>query len=178
MRQNGPEPRPGRAGPARRTRARARAALAAIARLGAALCAAWILAGAFAAPAAAHALATASAPENSPLGLGRNPAPARALAERPQAPESPPESAFAYAQTAVDNAFFTRGPKTLEMAGDGTRGDNRAQNKQFEDAKKQAEREAGRKMTPDERRRFHDEVTGQDYGWDDLVEVAKDILKK
>lgn len=62
-------------------------------------------------PAAAHAL-TPTAPlaaENSPLGLGRNPAPARALAELPQAPESPLESAFAYAQTAVDNAYATRG---------------------------------------------------------------------
>jgi hypothetical protein len=62
-------------------------------------------------PAAAHALTLAEplAAENSPLGLGRNPAPSRALAERRQAPESPLESAFAYVQTAVDNAYATRG---------------------------------------------------------------------
>jgi len=62
-------------------------------------------------PAVVHAttLATASAAENSPLGFARNSAPSRALANRLQAPESPLESAFAYGQIVVDNAYATRG---------------------------------------------------------------------
>jgi len=65
-------------------------------------------------PTAAHALTLAAplAAENSPLGLGRNPAPDRALAELPQASETLLESAFAYGQTAVDNAYATRGGET------------------------------------------------------------------
>ena len=65
-------------------------------------------------PAVVHAttLATASAAENSPLGFARNSAPSRALANRLQAPESPLESAFAYGQIVVDNAYATRGAVT------------------------------------------------------------------
>jgi stage V sporulation protein SpoVS len=62
-------------------------------------------------PAVVHAstLATLFVAENSPLGLARNLAPARALADRLQAPESPLESGFGYAQIVVDNAYATRG---------------------------------------------------------------------
>jgi stage V sporulation protein SpoVS len=62
-------------------------------------------------PAVVHAttLATPFAAENSPLGLARNLAPVHAQAEPLQAPESPLESAFAYGQNVVDNAYATRG---------------------------------------------------------------------
>jgi hypothetical protein len=62
-------------------------------------------------PAVVHAttLATPFVAENSPLGLGRNPAPAHAQAESLQAPELPLESVFGYGQIVVDNAYATRG---------------------------------------------------------------------
>ena len=62
-------------------------------------------------PAVVHATTLAAPPaaENSPLGFAGNFTPARALADRPQAPESPLESGFAYGQIVVDNAYATRG---------------------------------------------------------------------
>jgi stage V sporulation protein SpoVS len=62
-------------------------------------------------PAVAHAttLATPFVAEKSPLGLGRNFAPAHAQAEPLQAPELPLESAFGYGQIVVDNAYAIRG---------------------------------------------------------------------
>jgi len=67
----------------------------------------------------AHAriLATAPAAENSPLGFAGNSAPARALASRLQAPESPLESAFGYGQIVVDNAYATRGGANIVYRG-------------------------------------------------------------
>jgi hypothetical protein len=69
-------------------------------------------------PAVVHAttLATPLAAENSPLGLARNAAPAHALADPLQAPESPLESAFGYGQIVVDNAYATRGFSAAESA--------------------------------------------------------------
>ena len=95
-----------------RTRLR-RSPLAALLRVWARLLVAAIAVGAI--PAAAHARTQAEplAAENSPLGLARNPAPACALPELLQAPESPLESSFAYTQTAVDNAYATRGGLAL-----------------------------------------------------------------
>lgn len=68
-------------------------------------------------PSAAHArpLIAHVAPENSPLGLGRNPAPARVGAELSQTPESPLEGAFGYGQVA-SGAKATRGTTTLYRA--------------------------------------------------------------
>ena len=65
-------------------------------------------------PAVAHAsiLAVASAPENSPLGLATNPAPALVGAEQYQALKTPLESAFGYGQLASDSAYATRGTGT------------------------------------------------------------------
>jgi RHS repeat-associated protein len=53
---------------------------------------------------------------------------------------------------------------------DGTPGPNDAQNKQARDAKKEIEKNIGRKLTQDEIREFHDYITGQDYSYHELVE--------
>ncbi|MEJ7772945.1 MAG: hypothetical protein WKF51_13660, partial [Geodermatophilaceae bacterium] len=54
--------------------------------------------------------------------------------------------------------------------GDGTPRTNIAQNKQFNDAIKTAERQLGRKLTKDERSAVHREISGQDYGFHDIVD--------
>ena len=53
---------------------------------------------------------------------------------------------------------------------DGTPGNNRAQNKQFEGAVKEIERKSGRMLSDKERRQLHDQITKQDYGYWDIVE--------
>ena len=62
------------------------------------------------------------------------------------------------------------------MANDGTPRTNTAQNKQFNDAVRQAERETGKKMSQDQIQRLHREVSKQDYSFKEIVEAAKDIL--
>lgn len=58
----------------------------------------------------------------------------------------------------------------ITLATDGTPRNNQAQNKQFADAVKKIEREIGRRLSKDEIRRLHDEITGQDFGFDEIVE--------
>ena len=53
---------------------------------------------------------------------------------------------------------------------DGTPSNNSEQNKQADDARKEIERELGRKMTKDEKREFHDHVSGQGYGYHELID--------
>jgi hypothetical protein len=74
-----------------------------------------IAVGAISAAAQAGVPAVASVPENSPLGLARNPAPTPVGVERLQAPESLLESAFGYGQSASGSPFSTRGPTTSEI---------------------------------------------------------------
>ena len=45
------------------------------------------------------------------------------------------------------------------------------------DAKQQAERETGKKFDRALDRKFHDEITGQGYGYHELVEIAKQVLQ-
>lgn len=53
---------------------------------------------------------------------------------------------------------------------DGTPRTDIAQNKQFNDAIKAAERQLGRTLSKDERSAVHREISGQDYGYHDIVD--------
>ncbi len=59
----------------------------------------------------------------------------------------------------------------LLMASAGTPGNNQAQNRQFRDAVRNAEKHLGRRLTKDEMRRVHDEITSQDFGFHEIVEA-------
>ena len=50
------------------------------------------------------------------------------------------------------------------------------QNKQFEDAKKEIERSIGRKLTKDESNKFHQQVSGHRYNYQELVQEGKVIF--
>lgn len=54
-------------------------------------------------------------------------------------------------------------------AGRGTPRTNISQNKQFNDAIKDGERQLGRTLSKDERSAVHREISGQDYGYPDIV---------
>ena len=56
------------------------------------------------------------------------------------------------------------------MSSNGTPKSNKAQNKQFADAIREIEKRVGRKLSKDEIRRLHDAISGQDYGYHDIVE--------
>ena len=56
-------------------------------------------------------------------------------------------------------------------------GGNQRENKQANDAKQQAERETGKKFDRALDRKFHDEITGQGYGYHKLVDIAKQVLQ-
>jgi RHS repeat-associated protein len=55
---------------------------------------------------------------------------------------------------------------------DGTPRGNHAQNDQFKDARKQIERMIGRKISKDEERRLHREISGKNFGYHDMVEYG------
>lgn len=55
------------------------------------------------------------------------------------------------------------------MSSGGTPKSNKAQNKQFADAVREIEKRIGRKLSKDEIRRLHDAISGQDYGYHDIV---------
>ena len=59
----------------------------------------------------------------------------------------------------------------MQMSGEGTPGSNQAQNKQFRDAIRQAERDLGRNLSKHEIRQVHDEITGQNMGLHEIVET-------
>jgi hypothetical protein len=48
---------------------------------------------------------------------------------------------------------------------------NRAQNRQFDGARHEAERKLGRKLSRAERRRIHDDITKQDLSYDEIVNL-------
>ncbi|HBL58646.1 MAG TPA: hypothetical protein DDZ80_09055 [Cyanobacteria bacterium UBA8803] len=54
--------------------------------------------------------------------------------------------------------------------GGGTPGNNQAQNRQFRGAVQEIERRIGRKLSKDEIRQLHDTITGQNYGYHEIVE--------
>ena len=51
-----------------------------------------------------------------------------------------------------------------------TPGNNQAQNRSFRDAVQQAQRQLGRQLSKDEIRRVHDQISGQGYGYHDIIE--------
>jgi hypothetical protein len=59
----------------------------------------------------------------------------------------------------------------MQMSGEGTPGSNQAQNKQFRDAIRQPERDLGRNLSKHEIRQVHDEITGQNMGFHEIVET-------
>ena len=56
------------------------------------------------------------------------------------------------------------------MSSEGIPKSNTAQNKQFADAVREIEKRIGRKLSKNEIRRLHDAISGQDYGFHDIVE--------
>ena len=76
----------------------------------------------------------------------------------------------ALAGNALGNILCSRG-------GGPSFGGNQRQNKQANDAKNEAERRTGKKFTPALERMFHDEITGMNYSYKDLVQIAVDILE-
>jgi hypothetical protein len=56
-------------------------------------------------------------------------------------------------------------------------GGNSRQNKQTNDAKRDAEKEAGKRMTDAQEERFHDEVTHHGLGYWEMREIAVQILR-
>jgi RHS repeat-associated protein len=56
-------------------------------------------------------------------------------------------------------------------------GGNQRENRQASDAKNQAERITGKQFTPALERMFHDEVTGMNYSYQQLVQTATEILE-
>ena len=68
-------------------------------------------------------------------------------------------------------------PTTGEpLAATGGLGKNRRENKAARAARNRAERITGKKFTAKQKKRFHDEISGQDFDYDEMVEVAKEIL--
>jgi hypothetical protein len=61
---------------------------------------------------------------------------------------------------------------------DGTPGNNQAQNKQFDDAVREIEKQIGRKLSKDERRQLHDEVSKQGMGFHEIVEHGVAMFRK
>ena len=53
---------------------------------------------------------------------------------------------------------------------DGTPGNNRAQNRQFDDAVQEIQRRIGRNLSADDRRQLHDSISGQNMGYHEIVE--------
>jgi len=53
---------------------------------------------------------------------------------------------------------------------------NEAENKQFKDAVREIEKKIGRKLTKDEIRRLHDAISGEGYGYWDIVGIGEDMF--
>jgi hypothetical protein len=73
--------------------------------------------------------------------------------------------------TATTAAAAAASDIIMQMSGEGTPGSNQAQNKQFRDAIRQAERDLGRNLSKHEIRQVHDEITGQNMGFHEIVET-------
>lgn len=80
-------------------------------------------------------------------------------------------SNIAAAATAAAAAAGAASDIIMQMSGEGTPGSNQAQNKQFRDAIRQAERDLGRNLSKHEIRQVHDEITGQNMGFHEIVET-------
>ena len=54
--------------------------------------------------------------------------------------------------------------------GGGTPRNNQAQNRQFRSAVQEIERRIGKKLSKDEIRQLHDAISGQNYGYHEIVQ--------
>jgi hypothetical protein len=80
-------------------------------------------------------------------------------------------AANAAAAAAAAAAVAAAAGTILQMSSSGTPGSNQAQNKQFRDAIREAERQLGKKLDKDQIRQIHDEITGQNMGYQEIVET-------
>jgi hypothetical protein len=60
----------------------------------------------------------------------------------------------------------------------GTPRSREAQNRQFNDAVRESERRIGRRLSADERQRLHREISGQDFGYHEIVETAVNMFRR
>ena len=81
-----------------------------------------------------------------------------------------------HAQDISFDSRSTSGSYTISKNDPGAPRSNTDQNTQAEDAKKAIERQLGRKLNPREERKFHDHVTGQGYGYHEMVEEGYWLL--
>ena len=81
-----------------------------------------------------------------------------------------------HAQDISFDSRSTGGSYTISKNDPGAPRSNTDQNTQAEDAKKAIERQLGRKLNPREERKFHDHVTGQGYGYHEMVEEGYWLL--
>lgn len=64
----------------------------------------------------------------------------------------------------------------LMMSSGGTPGNNQAQNRQFKGAVREGERQIGRRLTKDEIRQVHDAISGQNYGYHEIVKLIVEMF--
>jgi len=86
------------------------------------------------------------------------------------------QAAAAAAQAAAAAAAAAAAGTVMQMAGNGTPGNNQAQNKQFRGAVQEAEGKLGRRLTKDEIRQVHDEISGQNYSYREIVDLVLDMF--
>ena len=78
----------------------------------------------------------------------------------------------AAAAAAAAAASAAAGQTISMMSNSGTPGNNQAQNRQFRDAIQEAERRLGRKLDKGQIRRVHDEISGENLGFDEIVDTV------
>lgn len=67
-------------------------------------------------------------------------------------------------------------PTLLSMGNQGTPGNNKEQNKMFQEALRQIAKLLGRPVTAEEARRIHNEITGKGYGLKEIIEEGFHLL--
>lgn len=68
------------------------------------------------------------------------------------------------------------GLQILLMGNEGTPGNNQEQNRMFDEAIRQIGKKLGRPVTSEERRRIHNEITGQGYGLNEIIEEGFNLI--
>jgi hypothetical protein len=87
-------------------------------------------------------------------------------------------AAAATAAAAAAAAAGSASDLIMQMSSEGTPGNNQAQNKQFRDAVRQAEKDLKRNLSKDEIRQIHDEITGQNMGFHEIIETIIGMFGK
>ena len=81
-----------------------------------------------------------------------------------------------HAQDISFNSRSTGGSYTVSKNDPGSPQSRETQQEQADDAKKAIEKLLGRKLSPKEHDKFHDHVTGQGYGYHEMVEEGYWLL--